>query len=806
MRKTFLLLMAVMVAASMSARKMCIWRDGTKTYELSIQINDSITFGDSSEPKMYIWRNNAQLHELSLQADDSITYVSEFDHEGWREQKTIDIYVHNNHTWQKVNLPWDDVAVTTMPEQYRYPNKEFYTNPKNPKDSVPVWELAFNLCPESTLDGVHMFGLWDARSETMRIYSYLEEEPSANAKYCFYQVTASSPAFMERDAMVWMPSEDVLSKGNWNAAALAGTDAPSMTSSELMPYAGTLDGQINRGWLCADLHLSSGKFKVPENGTINFTLYAVQDISLAGTMDLKAAFSGTNNGTLTIPGNKTKKAAGLWTASGSLFSGIASAVAEGVSVGTQTEMPGLGVAVGVCQGLGAIWTMVGNCKNAYEEGKDKNYTLKMDLDFSGTIKGEFNGQLKSRLSTSVSPVTISYDRFFEGVPKHNSGAKTAPAQANDADGELTFGIWNLKSQPVYYVCKDAMFDNGSLISFLDPTSIELSVNASNQLFDSTQIESIKLVAYDYAFVDESYGLTAQPYYDYYGISQDELPVMGSMTAITGGLPDEDFQLALSATGGKSFTKNNLTFVGIASDSLVEMGLGMYNMVYSPQIRPDQDVYKDQALKLDAISVGIVVEVKFKNGEYRVFSERFLPQIKTFTMAEAQSIIDRLQSTYAPSWLDGYAMPLYGMQKDKALRLLYAAKYPLVPISCKEEYPGHEICQYGVCIRPYQDADHPGIVITTHDEYDPGYRYSCETLAEVYNIVESMGYYETYGSSTDPFAHRLEELDMQQFLYNFIFAKEDKVSYKGSCDNTFYPKIYISIYHVDSNGNVTLFNE
>ena len=675
MRKTFLLLFAVMLTATMSARKICIWRDGSKAYELSIQVNDSITFDHSANPQMHIWRNNAQLYNFSLQANDSITYVSEFDYDGWREQKTIDIYA-KDHTWQKVNLPWDDVAVTTMPEQYRYPNKEFFTNPNDSTDSIPVWELAFNLCPESTLEGVHMFGLWDKRSSTMRIYSYLEEVPSANATYCFYEVTTSSPAFMERDAMVWMPSDSIIRKGNWNASALSGTAAPSTVQCDLMPYAGTLDGQINRGWLCADMHFGSGQFNVPENGTINFTLYAVENLDLTGTVALAASLKGTDNGTLTIPGNKTKKAAGLWTASGSLFSGIATAVSQGIASGTQTTIPEIGIGVGICQGLGAIWSMVGNCKNAYEEAEDKHYTLNMDLNISGTIKGQFDGQLSGRFATTVSPVTIAYDKFFEGVLNHQTtNSLEAPSHGDKAGKQLSFGIWNLKRQPVYYVYNNYVVDGetGSkmVISFLDPTSIELDFSMDNELFDANEIDSIKLVAYDVVFVDNNYNLQARPYYDFYGIQHDHFS-SGPFANIS--LCDEDFLLDTKATI-KSFTKGNFIYTGVSSDSIVAMGLSEYNMVYSPGIHINStDNFIN--LAIEEINVVVLVEVFFSNGESRIFAERFLPEIKLFGAAEyeARGINDRISDASAPTSINGipFEHTMFTPLKEKARRLLFEA--------------------------------------------------------------------------------------------------------------------------------------
>lgn len=473
--------------------------------------------------------------------------------------------------------------------------------------------------------------------------------------------------------MVWMPSDSLIRKGNWNASALSGTSAPSTVQSDLMPYAGTLDGQINRGWLCADMHFGTGGFSVPENGTINFTLYAVQQLDLTGTMSLKVALDGTDKGTLTIPGNKNKRAAGLWTASGSFFSGIATALSQGIAAGTQTGSVWPGIGVGALQGLGAIWSMIGNTKNAYEEEEDKTYTLDMSLDINGTIKGQFDGQLKGRFATSVSPVTISYDKFFEGVLNHQTtNSLTVAPRRNKANNQLSLGIWNLKRQPVYYVYGNYVVDGetGSkmVISFLDPTSIELDFSNDNELFDASEIDSIKLVSYDFAFVDNNYNFSAAPYYDFYGIQHDQFS-SGPLANVF--LTDQDFLLDTAATI-KSFTKGQYIYTGVASDSIVGMGLSEYNMVYSPGIHLNstQDFIN---LAINEIGVAVTVEVYFSNGESRIFAERFLPEVKLFGAVEyeARSLRDRLVNVSAPTTINGipFEHTMFTPLKEKALRVL-----------------------------------------------------------------------------------------------------------------------------------------
>lgn len=714
MKKTYIfLIVAALCAFGVSAKSIYIWRNGVKT-ELPIQTNDSITFEEGSAPTMHIWRNGSEIYELALVVDDSITYSLEspepptavcFDYDHWRDVDTINIYEFNGHTWQTIALPWASVTSTTIPAYYRYPNLQFHVDTVN-HDTVPIWQLAFNTCHNPLVEGVHMFGLWDEKGNIMRIYSYLEEKPNSNAAYCFYRTEASSPAYIDRDAMAWMPSDSIIRKANWNNAALSGVAAvPSTTICDLMPFATLKDDgseaftPVQPGWLCFDLPLT-GKFKVPEGGTITFSLEAVQVINATGSLNLNMALSGTGTGTgtgteigkststggITIPANKSKKAAGRWNAWGSFIHDLGSAITSGVSAGNADSGGEAGIAGGVVQGIGSVCSMIGNYKNATEDSNEKRYTLDFTtvdttninmaydfhFDFNGTIAGQFDAQLTSTLPSSAKPLTISYEKFFEGIlahPKPNQAAKIRKDNGSSNGNNLSLGIWNLKHQPVFYVCGDFKFDDGTLISFLDPSSIELILNQDNVLFDSDEIDSMKLVAYDFVFVDNAYNFPTQPYYDFYGIPRDPINVS---TSIIGGLDDTDFLLNDTASY-QTFTKDGISYTGVSSSALVDAGLGMYNMVYSPKISTS---LSNPAL--NSLGVAVVLEITFKNGEKRIFAERFLPQIKTFSMEDIKDLCTRIQDSDAPT-IEGINIEykLFYQQKAKALRLLYAARFPVV---------------------------------------------------------------------------------------------------------------------------------
>lgn len=700
------LILAVFCTIGVSAETIYFWHNGIKT-ELAAKVNDSITFDEDNTSLMRVWRDGSEIYQLTLAANDSITCAEDkpdvpevhaFDYDHWRDQDTITIYEFHDHVWQTVALPWAEEAQTTIPSYYRFPNLESHIDTIN-QDTVPNWQLAFNTCHNPTLDGVHMFGLWNEKSNIMRIYSYLEELPNANAAYCFYRVVADVPAFIDRDAMTWMPSENILKAGNWNAGALSGVaTAPSTTMWDLMPFASLkADGSeafvpVFPGWIAFDMPLSSGLFSVPENSSITFSLESVEKIDASGSVDFDQELGGKGSGTgasigkstggITIPGNKNKEAAGFLTAFGSFVHDIGSAITSGISAGNiSTEG---GVAGGVVQGVGSAVSLVGNCMNAVEEGKDKKYGLEfstidtttydLNFNFNGTIKGKFNAQLTSTLASTAKPLTISYDKFFENLLAHPHPNQAPRARKDNSDNNgsssLSLGIWNLKHQPVYYIYDKydplAIHPNGmsTIVSFLDPSSIELDLNMDNPLFDANEIDTITLIAYDFAFVDNANNLSAQPYYNFYGIPNSVS--ISDVPACYYSISYTDFLLDQSATY-KTFTKGNYSYTGVASDSLAAYGFGMYNMVYSPAIHIHA-TEGNQNFNLSDIGVAVIVEMAFKNGEKRVFAERYLPEIKVFTLLDLR---ESLGIEDAPENINGIPLkcPLHGMQKGKFNRLI-----------------------------------------------------------------------------------------------------------------------------------------
>ena len=450
------------------------------------------------------------------------------------------------------------------------------------------------------------------------------------------------------------------------------------------------------------------------------------------------------------------------------------------------------------------------------------------LDFHADETLGFNGQMYSTLSTTAgNTITMTYGEFFKEVLKNNPPQKQASrrrANSNE-DDVISLGVWNLKKQPVLYVCNDARYNAsgylnyinswGNLASFLDPTSIELMLNSNSALFDIENVKKVSLTAYDFAFVNEKYTMDAQQYYGFYGVPQDQITDNGHSWFFPWG--DDGYKMFLLNQDAEyqSSTRNGIKYTGVKGGIPASDGydLSQYDVIYSPAIQT-------KGGKLNTVGVSVIVEIEFKDGDRRVFAERFLPQIKTFNMADAPALKRRLENATVPTSIEGIELEnhLFDMQKAKALRMLepleYAVSgpYPIV-------YTGMDIINtvlqnnkpiYGIRIREYQDENTPGIVIYTTEKQSDHY--------PSYESLRDLGDYLMNLNDMDAINSKLERCNMFSLNEDYVTKRDGNwghVTFKWS------PEVYealgglpfdrsyteneriIRIFYEDKDGNLTL---
>lgn len=814
MKKTLLFLMAAVYAISMSAQNhiMRVWRGGEKLFETKIEENDSITF---QQLKGY---NDSDL------SPEKATFT----YENWRNVDNIYIYefTHLSGEWYPVALPWGDPAPTAIPTEYRKPNKEFYIDEN---DTVPRWELAFNLCYNRNNPGVHMFGLWDKKSSIMRIYAFVEGEQNV-ARYCYYQVVSDIPCLYNNDKKMWQPSAFLFKNGiGFNMSALPDSVAPNGSVCRVLPITGKLtNGQFNgASWICFELKFNVGDFDIALDKDITIAMTAIQKYSLSASGTIEG-WMKSQNGNITIEGNENRMISGFLNAGGSLLSSIASAISQGIDA-EQGAGPGGAALVGGLGVIGAGCSAAGNFMNAQEEGEDSRY--KLGIDFHVFDEFRFNGQLSSESGGGEgTSVTMSYRSFFENI-LNNRPKQQSSRRNGDEIKTISIGAWNLKQQPVLYVCRDASFatpygseaalHDNVLASFLDPTSIELMLNSQNILFEKNNIKKISLLAYDFAFIDPLYKMPAQPYYNFYNIPLEQIDYEGTHHWL---LPfgEDGYKRFLLDTdaeyktlgGNSSFQYTGVSAQFASKNDTETYSLNRYNQIYSPAICPPQR-FLCPTLNLNTIGVSVILEIEFKDGDKRIFAERFLPEIRSFSIYDAPDLVQRLQNASVQT-IDSIEMemPLFEKQIDKACRVLeplteaISGPYPFVFI---ESVPRHYMnCNtinydygYGLRVRDYKDENTPGIVIRTcqNNTFNQAPTYSWTTLKALHDDLNSLNDWDTINGKLEQFG---------------MFSLNNPYHYNGMGDWDFNIQdgysagekgiYYIEIYHEDADGKLTLVTE
>ena len=254
MRKIFTTCIVTFCAVLLCAQ-MRVWVGGQKLFEVNLSLIDSITFvkpGQSGDDPIVNPDTVPTVNPDTVPAVNPDTAsATGFTYDNWRSQTKISIYGYD----APVALPWASGTSTSMPNEYKHPEKDTLIDAVTPR-----WQLAFNLCDSSSLPGVDMFGLWDAHGQILRIYTYLEQLPNQSATSCYYQISSSVPAFVDPDTRGWMPADSTIKTGVWANSIAGNLPMPSMTDRFLVPVTGTLNGVCEQGWICYELDFSTGLF------------------------------------------------------------------------------------------------------------------------------------------------------------------------------------------------------------------------------------------------------------------------------------------------------------------------------------------------------------------------------------------------------------------------------------------------------------------------------------------------------------------------------------------------------------------
>ncbi len=666
--------------------------------------------GEAREGSVYLQTANGKVIHIAVTqtacldinpgADNAL---SGFNKSNWRTQKTIAIY--NNHAiggWDTIALPWADVSQTSLPIKYLYPNTE------------KVWQLAFNLCDDKSVPGTNMFALWDSIRNCMRFYVYLDEIPNYNASSYYFVAnlnTSNNSHIFDANTTGWQPSDSLLHK-NWSSSiADPSLVSPNRNQITFAPISGNVTGALNPGWICYEMAFS-GISKLDGKDKLDISLQSIAQSSISGSATITGTLSSIGDSSfITAPGSGMRAASvGLSTANSTLSS-IASIISTIVNLGS--EHVTAQKAVGFLGGIGALSGLVGGVLQTIEEAGDTKYNI--DLKMNVKEKADITMTSFSSQGTTLAPVSMSVDYLFNNILQTKNSASNS--------NTYSIGVWNLADNPVVYVSSDALFFNGRYseysnwtamgndgirhdaawggieepalryATFLDPTSLNLILNSDNILFPFDKVDSVKLLAYDFVFCDDGYSLPIRPYYQFYGLECEPLPI----TSVVNGsfwktLDDpnamrrvmcKDNYLMLDTTvspvyrsrKNSEIAKYNCTTKFAGTTLELDEDLKMYEIVmnpvlYVPVSEGSTYIMYPKNVFLENLGISVVLELTI-NGEKFLYAERFLPKFKSFSRNDIPELRERLYNTPTPATYEGkpYVQPLFEQQKDKALRIL-----------------------------------------------------------------------------------------------------------------------------------------
>jgi len=577
----------------------------------------------------------------------------------WESKESITIYSNGKH--QNVNLPWAKESITTLPGSIRRDIKK--------KDG---WEMAFSILNNESLEDCNYFALYNRYLGTLRIFHYVSNATTTGSKYSF-EVNMGSANKKHKypfyHALTYaIPSNH--SKLN-TTTNLLGNGIPSALTfkSFYSPYTVMSSTALSKGWTAFDIDVSA--YNPSESGWLNsqdeLSIWCKtelqQQISLEGA--LKANISGKFS--------SAEQSASASSGVGSMLStlgGILGDVQDSALAGLDNAITGspfnqyFYYAGAVCNVAGFAYDYL--MKNEYEENIVDSMPGKIEMNLTGDIN--LSGYISSLSSNNVTSLTMDVGN----LKKYNS--------------HLGQGVWSLAEDPIVYVVddcilgdvnrinltvnKDGSYGNAGvadyhlrMISFLDPTSVKLNINRN--VFPD--VSDVKVTCNYGVYPDVAHGHTSK-YVQLLGLNRPRLKIVKSGENI------KTYQSLSSKNKTKYIKLPRQTIKSDFMDSFQEaysvtkqagasysyygkkvMSDGK-NFIMDPQVYLPVEVTEKSSNVFDGVipDFVVLVTVSFNSdGRTFIFSQRFLPQIKTITTSELNAEFKKLND-YAKKCREGEA--------------------------------------------------------------------------------------------------------------------------------------------------------
>lgn len=566
----------------------------------------------------------------------------------WENMDSVQIFSEGSS--RLVNLPWADESVTTLPQEIRHDVKK-----------ADGWEMAFSVLNNAGLDDCNYFALYNKYLGTLRIFHYVTNSNTNGSKYSFtvnLGTSGTKNKYPFYHSLAYAIPDNHKSVSNTKNLLSEDLSNPSTFRSYFTPY--TTSSTLARGWTAFDIDMSA---YCPTNSSW-LTSGDEMSIWCKTELEQKISLEGT------ISANITGKYSSAEAKSVSSSSGVSSLLQKvGGMIGdvqssslTAIEKQLTGSSLSTyCRYLGTACNVAAYAydyimDNPYRENVIDSMPGKIEMSMTGDI--DLSGYITSLATNSVTPLTMAVKRFA------------------DYDSHIGQGVWSLVEDPVVYVSddrimgdvrtinlsvlKDGTYGNSSvatnhlrMVSFFDPTSIKLNINTD--VFPD--VSDVRVTCEYGVYPSVEAGHTSN-YLDLMGITQPTMKIVKDDETTT------FYQSQSSKNKTKYLCLPHTQFMATALEETTtncavvkQEGADYYyygrkantdgkDFIISPQVYFPYTVTD----KSSAYSNGqmpdfvVLVTLTFKsNGKSFIFTQRFLPQVKSISFADLKTKYAELQS-------------------------------------------------------------------------------------------------------------------------------------------------------------------
>lgn len=414
--------------------------------------------------------------EAIVPLGDNASDYENFNKAWWQEEeilysttKTIrgEIVTTSEH----IPLPWAPASTSNIP------TKLFVNDGMTANEG---WTMAYNLFAAQTNGNPNSkpyFMLYNKYTGVLRVFYYQFEDAGTGGEFSFVVTpddaqTSKFPFYHSLQYAIPVCNKDVQLKGN----VLKATLGNNTFQQQVTPYV-KADVVLKTGWYCFDLDWSAYNpdaksfFSTRDRMSIDCKTANNTSITMAGTI------TGESKGTIEELSNSSTSTANGMNYLDQFKSGTTNAMDafEAIMAGNYLK--------GAFKGVMSLWNMgkamTGNATDDYET--ETKSTGNINQSFTGKISLE--GYSTSNTSNNAIGVEFRQTAF------------TQYAQTGQ-------GVWSLQDNPIVYVVNDRLLgededfgcivkaegyskgvsnseaDNLRLMTFLDPTSININLNTA----------------------------------------------------------------------------------------------------------------------------------------------------------------------------------------------------------------------------------------------------------------------------------------------------------------------------------------